>query len=295
MGLDDILRTFSEEKVVEQTPEGKYVEKDSGGVSLKGVLQRGRLKLRKGKNPTRQGVGFRPSGITFRFCERAKVGQLAGRLTLYDDKPAPSLQLVFDMGHAIHDIFQGYFWDIGILRGDFRCLKCDTTYTDLLAPEHCPKYKTHDRKYLVYKEVQVPTNALLIRGRSDGILEIEGESHIVDIKSIANRTAKTPHQFFCFEDLEDGPKDAHLVQLQLYMHFIGIHRGHLLYVAKNDHKIKTFAIPYDYEIIRPYLETIQRLIDLSDALSKGERVQLPDPCGRDDCACETIISGPMPV
>lgn len=291
MGLNDILTTFKDEKVIVKE-ENVYVEKDSGGVSLKGVLQRGRLKLRKDKKRIQHGVGFRPSGITYRFCRRAKIGQLAGRLDIYDEKPTPSLQFVFDVGHAYHEIVQGYFWDIGVLRGDFRCLRCEKTFTDLVAPTRCPDRKTHTRRTLEYKEVQASNAEYSIRGRCDGILDIEGQQHILDIKSIANRTIKTPFQQYCFEDLADrGPKDDHVVQLTLYMHFLNIHNGHLFYVAKNDHKIKTFSIPYNYEVIRPYLEEIKYLKETADQLSAGERVQLPEVCGREDCPCEQVIVG----
>lgn len=294
MSLSDILKTFGDEHVIVKE-EGKYVEKDKYGVSLKGVLQRGRLKLRKTVRPRPQGVSFRPSGITYHYCRRLKIGQLGGFISIYDESPTPKTQLVFDMGHAIHDIIQGYFWDIGILRGDFQCIKCDKIYNDLVAPTECPSGKTtHTRKHLVYKEVIAKAPDYLINGRCDGILMIENEEHIFDIKSIANRALKTPDQYFCFEDLEDGPKEAHIIQLTLYMWMLGIERGHLLYVSKNDHQIKTFAIPYDYMVIEPYITEISNLISTSKELAAGNRVDLPNPCGREDCPCDEILSK-MPI
>lgn len=291
MSLSDILKTFNEEKVVVQDGP-KFIEKDKDGISLKGVLQRGRLKLVRERAPYPQGVGFRPSGITFKFCRRAKIGQLAGLLDIYDDKPTPKLQTVFDMGHAIHDIFQGYFWDLGILRGDYHCLKCDKTYSDLLAPTFCPSGKvTHTRRHLRYAEIQATNKEYMIRGRCDGLLEIEGENHLVDFKSIANRTPKSSQYQFCFEDLDEGgPKPDHIVQLTLYMWMLDIKRAHLFYIAKNDHMVKSFAIPYDYSVIDPHLKEIRYLIDTAKALKAGQKVKLPVPCDNDACRCHQILS-----
>src|SRR4051812_26470934 len=291
MALIDILKTFSDEKEI-VVEDGKYVEKDKDGLSLKGVLQRGRLRLRKEKKLARHGLGFRPSGITYHFCRRLKVGQLAGLLDIWDESPRPALQFAFDVGHAYHNIIQGYFWDIGVLRGDFYCIKCDKVYKDLLSPARCPERKKNSRSVLAYREVQATHDEYKIRGRCDGILELDGEYHIMDIKSIMNRQSTTPQQSFCFEDLEvHGPKEDHIIQLTLYMWILNITKGHLLYAAKNDHKIKTYAIPYDYDIIAPYLEDIKSLLQTAKRLSEGERVQLPEPCGRADCPCETVITG----
>lgn len=291
LSLVDVLTTFRDEKKVVKTEEGKYVEKDSGGVSLKGVLQRGRLKLIRERKAWPQGLTFRPSSITYSYCRRLKVAQLAGLIKIYDDKPTPKLQLVFDMGHGIHDIVQRYFWEIGILKGSFYCIKCDKVYNDLVSPKACPSgIASHDRKSLSYREINLAAPECLIKGRTDGILDIEGEEHIMDIKSIANRTIKTPIQQFCFEDLEErGPKEEHVVQLTLYMYMSGVHRGHLVYVAKNDHKIKTFAIPYNYEIIKPYLSEIKDLIEKAEKLKQMEKVVLPAPCGKESCPCADFV------
>lgn len=292
MAIVDILKTFNDEKVVVREGD-KYVEKDKEGISLKGVLQRGRLKLAREKKPYPQGRSFRPSGITYSFCRRLKVLQLAEVVEIYDDRPTPKLQLVFDMGHAIHDIIQGYFWDIGLLKGSYYCLACKTRHDVLLAPTACPSCDAK-RKYLKYEEINLEASEYLIKGRSDGILVIDGEEHIMDIKSIANRTLKTSEMQFCFEDLDTkGPKADHVVQLNLYMWMSGVYKGHLLYVAKNDHQIKSFAIPHDYSIIEPYLQEIKSLIAMAEKVKNNEKVALPPCCSDDKCICHTFTSNAL--
>lgn len=291
MSLTDLLQTFKDEKaVVKKGP--VYVEKDQEGISLKGVLQRGRLKLTRAKEKRPQGVTFRPSTITWNYCRRIKVAQLAGLITLYDEHATPKQQFTFDLGNAIHDIIQTYFWDIGILKGTWKCQKCDKLYYNLVAPTTCPSgIKSHTKKFLKYKEIQVKHPTLPISGRADGVLVIDGSDHVMDIKSIQNRTVKTNERQFCYEDLEDeGPKPDHVVQLNFYMWLLRVERGHLFYVAKNDGMIKTFAIPYDYNIIKPYIEEIQRLVQIAKNLEEGDTVILPPTCGRKECPCHEFLS-----
>lgn len=290
MSLGKLLDTFRDEKIVVKEDK-KYVEKDSGGVSLKGVLQRGRIKLGKDKKLRPRGLNFTPSTITYGYCRRAKIGQLAGLFTIWQDKFPPSQQTTFDLGHAIHDIFQGYFWDIGQLRGDFECLKCDKIYKDLLSPKVCPSgIESHKRKHLRYREVIAKNSHFLISGRCDGIIDIDGELHILDIKSIQNRTMSMSEMAFCFEDLDrNGPKADHIVQLTFYMWILEIHRGHLLYVGKNDGKIKSFAIPFNEALLTPYLQEIEWLQEQALKLKYGKIEELPPPCGDDKCSCHTIL------
>lgn len=288
MSLTELFRTYLDDRVVERTDEGEFIEKDADGISLKGVLQRGRIRLGKERRPYPKGVSFRPSDLTFNYCKRIKIAQLAGLVDLFDPKPTPRQQLVFDVGHAYHDIIQRYFWDIGQLKGTYKCKLCDKFYHDLVSPTQCPE--GHERKWMKYKEVVYRDEQLLINGRADGIIVIEGEDHLLDIKSIANRTVKTPEQQFCFEDLEhSGPKPEHVVQIMLYMYMSGIHKGHLFYVGKNNQQIKTYAIPYDYSVLAPYLQDIRSLIRKAAALKQGHQVELPEPCSRKDCTCEDFL------
>lgn len=296
MSLTKLLSSFIDEKevVMEEDDAGdiRFTEKDKEGISLKGVLQRGRLRIQREKKASPQGTLFRPSTITFNYCRRIKLVQLAGLVTLYDEVPTPKLQTVFDIGNAVHEIIQGYFWDIEILRGTFYCSKCEKTWEDK-SPSHCPTNKAHVRRFLKYKEVALGSETLPIKGRADGILEIEGELHLVDIKSISNRSQGMSEMQFCFEDLADsGPKPEHVVQLHFYMWMSGIKRGHLLYYSKNKGEIKTFAIPYNEEILKPYLDEISELVEKAEKLKRMEPVELPPPCGSDKCPCDTFLGKP---
>lgn len=290
MSLTSLLNSFVEEhEVVIEEAKPKIKKKE--GISLKGVLQRGRLKHIKERKPSRQGVTFSPSTLTWSFCRRLKVGQMAGLTDIYYDKPRPSDEIRMDLGNHIHEMFQDYFWDIKILKGTYKCLKCDKLYHDLISPESCPSgIASHKKSHMKYKEVIMASDKLPIRGRCDGILIIDGEEHIVDIKSIQNRTPKTNDRQFTFEDLEtQGPKEAHKVQLMLYMWMSGIKRGHLLYFGINNCQQKTFEVKYDEDLIKPYLDEVEALFALAQNLKQGKRVELPAPCGRESCRCDEIL------
>lgn len=290
MSLTDLLKTYQDETELIVTPELEFIEKSKGGFSLKGFLSRQRSKLIKAQPVSRQGVSFSPSTVTWNYCRRIKVVQLAGKTDLYYEKAPPSRQTNFDLGNIIHDLVQRWFWDIGVLRGAFKCSVCKELFKDLLAPKRCPKCDASS-KYMKYKEVFVENKRYKLRGRMDGILEIDDKyAPIVDIKSIAAKTPKSSGMQFCFEDLENGPKHEHVVQLNLYMFMSDRKEGHLLYFCKNDGRIKTFCIPYDKKLIEPYLKEIDHLIKLSEKYKKGKLKinELPAPCGRKDCPCESF-------
>lgn len=292
MSLTKLLTTFAEEAEL-KIENGKPVIKKKDEVSLKGVLQRGRLKLnREDTRLRRQGITFSPSTITRNYCRRAKIGQMAGQLELFYEKARPSEQITFDVGNMIHDLVQGYFWDIGILKGSFKCLKCDKIYDNEISPQMCPSgIKSHKRSSLKYYEIQMEDKVLPIRGRCDGIVIIEGEEHLMDIKSIQNKTLKSSDRQFCFEDLDQfGPKEDHVIQLNLYMFMSGIHKGHLLYFAKNSGQIKTFEIKYNYNLLAPFVDEIMYLTQAADHVKAGYKIELPAPCGKKDCKCDEVLS-----
>lgn len=284
MGLTKLLNTFTE---IETT---KHVS-PAGQDELKKVIQSRRLKQSRAKKPWVQGKTFSPSSLTFSYCRRAKVAQLAGKHKLYYEVASPALQTVFDLGNLYHDLLSQYFWSIGLLKGSYECYKCDKIYHELVAPKKCPE--GHSSKFMVYKEVKMTNEKFLLSGRADGILAFDHGDELVDVKSISNKGFPVNDREFVYEDLDvQGPKEAHIVQLMLYMFMSDIHTGHLLYISKNKGKIKTFKFEYDPKVLDPYLKEIDYLILLAEKWKAGkiEAEDLPVPCGKKDCDCHLILS-----
>ena len=297
MSLNFLLKTFSEEDLKLQ-PKPRVKKPKSDAPDLKGMLQRERLRWKKRQKPYPASKNFSPSSLTYALCERAKVAQLAGFHTLYHEAAAPKLQLTFDMGHAIHDIMQNYFWEADVLEGEFRCIKCEKSFW-AVSPKECPFVKSHSKRHLQFKEIALVHPHYQLKGRADGIVLFDGEQHYMDIKSIANSSANPHEKQLTFEKLdEEGPRDSHVVQLMLYMFMqqqnpdypeLDIKKGHLLYVGKNSHQTKSYYFEYDEEIIKPYLEQMERIIDWAAGIEIGTRNTLPEPCSKADCKCEDLL------
>ena len=115
---------------------------------------------------------------------------------------------------------------------------------------------------LVGSEVpfRVNVDEIIISGRVDSIItvKIEDEIYLVEIKSVSESS-----------NLKEASK-AHVLQLQLYMHYKGIRKGIIVYIKKNNLKAKQFEISYDYSKAK---EAIDRFRDLHKYLVE---TKLPD-------------------
>ena len=93
------------------------------------------------------------------------------------------------------------------------------------------------RKYLyrqgVVKAEEVYIKNSLFHGRADAILFGNGETAVLEIKSMNDRRFKKLKKF-CDRNT--------YWQLQLYLHFLKIDRGIILVENKNDQRLKQFSI-----------------------------------------------------
>lgn len=151
-----------------------------------------------------------PSGI--HSCVRSQMYRMMGERK--DGSPAPRLRRIFDVGHKIHDLLQGYLKDEGILLLDE-------------APVYSSTYK--------------------VMGHTDGILKINSMSlGILEIKSINNDgykgllQAKEEHirqanvYMLCMEELREKVNRA-----KTKMHFLNIKKGIL---REYEEFLNTFVI-----------------------------------------------------
>jgi hypothetical protein len=121
---------------------------------------------------------------------------------------------VFDNGHAVHRRLLGYLDGIGVLK-------------ESEAPVQNEEYE--------------------IVGHADGIIVMEGQEGVLEIKSMNSRGFYSAHE----------PKPEHLVQVNIYMFCLGIPRGCLLYECKDNQKLKEFYVKNDPVILNPVLEKIR--------------------------------------
>jgi hypothetical protein len=126
----------------------------------------------------------------------------------------PRILRVFDNGHAVHARLQAYLKAAGMLRE---------------------------------AEVSVTNDEYEIKGHADGIIQVNGTTGILEIKSM-NR-----NQF----QLTFEPKPDHLVQVNVYMFCTGIPRACLLYECKDNQEMKEFYLKQDDTVLVPILEKIR--------------------------------------
>ena len=95
-------------------------------------------------------------------------------------------------------------------------------------------------------EIRLPVGeGAELHGRADIIIAKNGEERIIEVKS-------TSHDY-------TAPKPEHELQLQVYLHALGIERGILLYIGKTSGKITAFDIRRDPQKLEEIKERVLAL------------------------------------
>lgn len=100
----------------------------------------------------------------------------------------------------------------------------------------------------VAAEVDIPP-AEDIGGRADAIVRVDNELYLVDFKSINSMALKSMKE----------PKEEHVLQIQLYLHFFNLKKGILLYEGKDNSQIEEFVVKYDKKMAEKSLDDFKRL------------------------------------
>jgi hypothetical protein len=125
----------------------------------------------------------------------------------------PRLQRVWDNGHGVHNRLQDYLYKTGLLVED-EVMICDTEF------EIC--------------------------GHTDGLLNINGNFGVLELKSI-NRAG--------FVSLL-VPSPDYILQMNVYMHCLDLDWGILLYESKDSQDFKEFLVNRDQKVIDEVLGKI---------------------------------------
>jgi len=120
--------------------------------------------------------------------------------------------------------------------------------------------------HVVASEVNIPPQEL-IRGRADAVLSDGKDLYVLDIKSMNSMIFKSLTQ----------PKEDHINQLQLYLHFLDPQKGILLYVNKDTQELKEFVVSYDAKRVQSLLNILKDLKIKIDANIIPQRIpEWPD-------------------
>ena len=101
---------------------------------------------------------------------------------------------------------------------------------------------------VVASEVNIPPTED-VGGRADAVVRIDNELYLVDFKSINS---------MILQKMEE-PKEDHILQIQLYLHFFKLKKGILLYEGKDNSLMKEFPVEYDKKIADKILGDFKRL------------------------------------
>lgn len=199
------------------------------------------------------------------WCPRASWHRLAGHsLTGATDPLVLRRALFFDEGKAIHTKWQQWLRDMGILWGRWVCAICklEKYLWSSSLPTVCLMRTDGDRHIWEYKEVPLSDLGLRIAGHADGVVAVNDETYLLEIKSVGPGTLRALS--LMLDDDEDEisstrfskishPAAEHFRQVQIYLRLLTGYAGDLasvteaviIYEHKADQQVREFVVTYD--------------------------------------------------
>jgi len=230
------------------------------------------------------------------WCPRNTFFRLIGAPAAEGDGHSFTLENVFQEGHEIHNKWQTWLWEMGLLRGRFHCNACGHGWR-ATAPASCPKCKAQ-RGCLSYREVPVRSDKHLIAGHADGDIADEDDEALcplLEVKSIGIGTLRFEapkllgkHTYKVKED--DGSEKAvvdyegiwrdikrpfptHMRQGMIYLAISGRKVMVFVYESKWNQQVKEFRVRYQPELVADLLDAC---LDIRYALDSGKPPRRPE-------------------
>ena len=195
---------------------------------------------------------------------------------------------VFEEGHDIHEKYQGWLWEMGVLEGMWKCRVCDHRWWALSPAvcNHCGSV------FIEYAEVPISLPDHLIIGHGDGIVtgfEDMGlpERVLLEIKSIGLGSVRyeVPGLYRTWKDNNESiealwgrikrPFPAHVRQVHTYMHDLmnrlDITTVMYIYEFKATQDFKVFTAKYNPKIAEPLLDKALKVRRARDSGKVPER------------------------
>lgn len=244
---------------------------DKADTMLIGPVQRMLLRNRPQESVEWRGDGLHPSELSKEsFCPRQAVYRATGVAMTEPsvEEFSPETLLIFAEGHNIHDKWQNWWWDLGVLEGEFLCLNCDYRWW-ATAPEVCPDCTTQERWGIRYLEVPLRSEALCITSHADALVR----GVIVEIKSVGAGTVRALHpQLYARYAAKEitheqlwseihKPFPEHLRQAMFYAWLHGVEDVRFLYEWKSTSQPKEFAVKLRMRTIQPMIDKAQSVVD----------------------------------
>lgn len=243
---------------------------------------------------------YHPSA--FGSCLRRMQYQRYAERGYIETKPesaAPNMIRIWDTGHNRGDAWAGYFADMGVLRGIWRCINPDCIYYDDNGVRHDVKQIDKPRVYgrdnkigcfqpekcccgncqFAYDEVTVVSEELNFRGHCDLILDFsrfdpsrysEGNPvpFVMKLEDLPQEPIvvdmKTCNSFKFKRKLSSVPDFHYRVQVLIYTYLLDVPYGVLIYENKDNSETKIYQVPRNDEMWEKIKEQAHKMNAMVD-------------------------------
>ena len=212
---------------------------------------------------------YRASGLS-RICAREEFLRFSFKVKK-TRVIGHELQMTFDIGHGFHHIVQNK-WLSDILWGDWRCKECGKLFKECKKPSVCSCGSSD----LEYQEMYFNDSELCLSGHPDGVIidPSNGERYLLELKTVNSKSFD-----YLISQLR-APMSDHLDQMMIYMKFLELKSGYILYFDKERSNYVIYRVPFDqsrFEFLVGKIKTIK------NSISNGV---LPERtvCSNDSCA-----------
>jgi hypothetical protein len=202
-----------------------------------------------------------------------------------------TLQSIFDEGHQIHDKWQSWLKQAGVLWGDWCCSACGERVQGQVAWElddRCGWAESDDHDWR-YEEVSLEHG--LIKGHEDGAIG----DRLIEFKSLGlgslrhenpellarfYKETTEGHKLYDVEGIWtalSAPLKSHVRQANIYLYLagqmgLGMTACSIVYEYKPNQQAREFVIPLSQSIIAPMLDKVDQI---ATALEKDQPGYIP--------------------
>lgn len=213
------------------------------------------------------------------WCPRQTFYRISGDEP--DDETAAPLYWrlanIFEEGHGIHDKYQGWLWEMGVLEGMWKCLLCNHRWWAVSPAvcDHCASY------FIRYAEVPVYLPEYHVIGHGDGIYNDSEIRVLLEVKSIGLRSVEIEMPGVYSQWQEKGesfdglwgriktPFPTHVRQVHPYLHYLyhemDIDTVMYIYEFKVNQDFKVFTAKYNPRIAEPLLARAKEVLEARDS------------------------------
>lgn len=229
---------------------------------------------------------YHPSefGGCLRYAQYKKYADM-GLIEVIEEEHESKMIRLFDKGHNMHERWNRYFQEAGVLRGYWKCKNplCNTMYgkenkIGVFEPKCCEKCSCEEFEYV---EVSVRDEELGFGGHCDLILDFskikketfEGVERTFNLKELPKKPIiadmKTVNDRGFKKVLKEGPPEKYITQLTIYTHVLDCDFGLLIYENKDNSLLEYFEIPRNeekFEKIAWQAKTMTKMSESEDRL-----------------------------